>query len=172
MYNFSLGLWSVLYLTCVASKMLKEDVKSQRGTALCLSVRQKEVLWLHLWMTVSFVLFVLSIYPGCAPTSKMVKTGRGLFQGHPPGLMDESIGSVCGPIYLSEGRRKKEIQRRDFCHPGYLNTKRYYVPTLDNSLNVTEDLCANENIKPERVAFLVLQIDNPHPHKENKFSFI
>lgn len=75
--------------------------------------------------------------------------------------MAESIGSACGPIHMCEDRRKEEMQRKDFSNPGYLNTKRYNIPTSNNSLKVTADLCANKNIKPKRVAFLVLQIDKP-----------
>lgn len=126
---------------------------------ICLFVKKNKVLWLHLWMRISQV---------CLPcisqsdleygfTNRSGEDRQRIIIG-PLTPIYGWVSRIClWPVHICENRRKEEKQRKDLFNPGYLNTTRYYVPTSNNSLNVIADLSANENIKPERMAFLVLQ---------------
>ena len=82
------------------------------------------------------------------------------------------MGSVYGSIHACEGRRKKYKEGTSPILVIRTLRDALYSPLTIYLLYNPIDLFANENVKPQRMALLMLQIDNPHPHKENKFSFI
>lgn len=111
---------------------------------------------------------ILSSALECAPTNRSGEN-RGLSQVHPPLLTAASTGSVCGTIHVNESKRKRKYKEGPSPILAIWTLSHSHVPTFNNS--DYRSLCKREQ-KPKRVVFLMLHIDNPHPHKENKFLFI
>ena len=126
---------------------------------ICLFVKKNEVLWLYLWMRISQLCLpcISHSHLEYGFTNRSGENRWRTITGPPTPIYGWVNRIYLWPVHICENRRKEEEQRKDLFHPGYLSTKRYHVPTSNNSLNVIADLSANENIKPERVAFLVLQ---------------
>lgn len=124
-------------------------------------------LFLNEWV-VSFAFLIFPPLPwNVHPQIKVVN--RGLSQVHPPPLTAESTGSICGPIHVNESRRKRKCKEGPSPTLAIWTLLHSHVPIFNNSY--CRSLCKWE-WKPKRVVFLMLHIDNPHPHKENKFLFI
>lgn len=165
--TFPSALASVPHLLPTFNCAKKEDAKSQRSTP-CALPRKRSKFWSSIaeWVPSQVRLPCgLPSASGCAPTDRRGESRQWAVTGPPDLTQDWARGSACGPIHACERRRKEEMQR-GFSNPGCLNTPHAMYPPPSTTDCI---LCANENVRPQKVTF---QIDNPHPHKENKFLFI
>lgn len=152
-------------------KRAKERCKVTKKHTLCFSKKKNEVLKLHLWVGDQSGLPSL-----CPPLCLRMCTHKQKWWKQVGGCHR----STWSYSWLGEGmclwphacvwEQKEGGHAKGLLQPWLL--EHLTSPCVHHPQQLTAHLCANENVKPKKVTFLMLHIDNPHPHKENKFLFI
>lgn len=165
LHNLSSALSSVLYLTSLASNMLKKGKITKKHTFM--PFREEEWSSVAISLNEWLVRCASLVFPPPCPTNvylpfvylqmEVVKTGRGCHRcNHACSWLSQQDLFVASHMCVSPGERGK-YKEGTFPTLALWTLK---VTMYPPSTTLTADLCTDENMKPKRMAFLLQQISN------------